>query len=117
MDLSYIAIKQQSDVVYLGASTQSDVTSVDGKIDGFRIKSITPVASVMFPAGLDNASADGAIAVKFPPADIFRIQIASYIEGCQNVESYEIATFEYCSGKFHLFLFDKKKTVYINATL
>ncbi|XP_063728766.1 uncharacterized protein LOC134856343, partial [Symsagittifera roscoffensis] len=98
VDLSYISIKQQSDVVYLGASTQSDIKSVDGKIDGFRIKSITPVASVMFPAGLDNASADGAIAVKFPPADIFRIQVASYIEGCENVESYEIATFEYCSG-------------------
>ena len=97
IDLSFMSMIQRWDRVLFGASYRSDVKSVDGKIGGFRVKSIAPTNSATFPTGLDSAAVDGTVVVQFPPAEVFTLQIESFTWGCGEVTSTEIAFIEYCS--------------------
>ena len=93
-----MSLRPETDHVLFGAPSTSDVKPIEGRIDGFRIISIIPEISTFFQfVEQVNVPADGTIALQFPPAGVFSIQIQSFISGCGQLSSHEIASIQYCS--------------------
>ena len=97
----YVSMVQSSEFVHFGSSHYSDVKPVGGHIDGFQIKSVWPNSAEMFPTGVNSSSVNGTIKMKFPPAEVFTVQIESFIERpSEKITSFEVASFKYCSRKY-----------------